>query len=412
MRLPSLGQGQAPPLQWLCCGTLRPRDNMRLKVVPEDFLVEEQIRFPPGGGPYTLYRIRKREVTTLEVQARLARMLRLPLSAVAFPALKDRDAVAVQYATVRGPGPDHLSGPGFTAERMGRIPRPLTPSDLVGNRFVVTVRDLSLSEADRLGGRLTVAAEEGIPNYFDAQRFGSRTESGDFPGRRILRRDAEGALRAVLADPLVGDPADVRAFKREAATRWGHWQTLLEMAPRPSNLRSVLTFLCDHPTDFRRALNLVTPRVLSLYLVAYQSFLWNCIAAGYLQAQLGAPFGFVEVSGETLPLFPTLFSRLPADWAIPLPHHRAVYGDPVLAKVVEDVLQAEELALSDLKPRILRRAYLPRGERSLILRPADASASPPAPDERFPGRQKVTLTFTLPPGSYATLVVRSLLAAE
>jgi tRNA pseudouridine13 synthase len=384
---------------------------MRLKVIPEDFLVEEQLRVLPSGGPYSLYRVRKQEVNTLEVQAQLARWLRLPLSAVSFPALKDRDAVAVQYATVRGPGPARLSGSGFTAERVGRIPRPLAPSDLVGNHFAVTVRDLSPSEAEGLGRRLTAAAEGGIPNYFDAQRFGSRTESGDFPGRRILRRDAEGALRAVLAEPLIGDPADVRAFKREAAARWGQWRTLLEMAPRPSNLRSVLTFLCDHPTDFRRALNLVTPRVLSLYLAAYQSFLWNRIAAGYLQAQLGAPSGFVEVAGETLPIFSTLSGRLPADATIPLPHHRAVYGDPVLTKVVEDVLWAEWLALSDLKPRILRRAYLPRGQRRLVLRPADMSVSPPAPDERFPGRQKITLTFALPPGSYATLVVRSLLAA-
>ncbi len=385
---------------------------MRLKTIPEDFLVEEQIRFPSDGGPYVLYRVQKRGATTLEVQARLARMLRLPLSAISFPALKDRDAVAVQYATVRGPGPAHLRGPGFTARQVGRSPRPLTPSDLLGNRFVVTVRDLSPSEAGGLGARLSMAAEKGIPHYFDAQRFGSRTESGDFPGRRILRRDAEGALRAVLAEPLVGDPADVRAFKREAAIRWGQWRALLETAPRPSNLRSVLTFLCDHPADFRRALNLVTPRVLSLYLAAYQSFLWNRVAAGYLRARLGVPSGFVEVAGEMLPLFPALSDRLPANMAVPLPHHRAVYEDPLLAKVVEDVLRAEALTPADLKPRILRRAYLPRGERRLVLRPADVSASPPAPDERFPGRQKVTLTFALPPGSYATLVVRSLLAAE
>ncbi|MGQ9802934.1 MAG: tRNA pseudouridine(13) synthase TruD [Anaerolineae bacterium] len=385
---------------------------MRLQLVPEDFLVEERIRFPSGRGPYALYRVRKREVTTLEVQAKLARMLHLPLSAVSFPALKDRDAVAVQYATVRGPGPNRLRGPGFTAERVGQIPRPLTPSDLVGNRFEVTVRDLAPEEADRIGRRLVEVAAEGLPNYFDRQRFGSRTASGEFPGRHILHRDAEGALRAYLAEPMVGDPADVRAFKREAAIRWGQWRTLLEMAPRPSSLRSVLTFLCDHPTDFRRALNLVTPRILSLYLTAYQSYLWNRIAAGYLRAQLGSPSGAVEVAGDALPLFPALSNRLPPDAAVPLPHHRAVYNDPQLAAVVEEVLRAEGLALSDLKPRILRRAYLPRGVRRLILRPADASASPPAPDERFPGRQKITLTFALPPGAYATLVVRSLLAAE
>lgn len=75
------------------------------------------------------------------------------------------------------------------------------------------------------------------------------------------------------------------------------------MAPRPSNLRSVLTFLCDHPRDFRRALNLVIPRVLSLYLTTYQSALWNRIAAGYLQARLGDPSGFVEVAGGAVAPF-------------------------------------------------------------------------------------------------------------
>lgn len=381
---------------------------MRLKAVPEDFRVEEEIRLPPGGGPYLLYRVQKRQATTLEVRARMARLLRLPLSAISFPALKDRDAVAVQYATVRGPGPAHLEGRGFTADQVGSVGRPLSPSDLVGNRFAITVRDLSSDEAHLLSQHLARASEEGVPNYFDRQRFGSQMRAGDFPGRRILRRDAEGALRAYLAEPMVGDPPAVRAFKQEAAARWGDWRALLDMAPRPSNFRSVLTFLCDHPADFRRALNLVTPRLLSLYLAAYQSFLWNRIAARYLRTRLGTPSGFVEVAGERLPLFARPSDRLPPDAAIPLPHHRAVYDDPALAAIVDKVLRAEGLTLNDLKPRILRRAYLPRGARPVLVWPADASASPPSPDERFPGRWKVVLNFALPPGSYATLIVRSL----
>ncbi|MCS7178438.1 MAG: tRNA pseudouridine(13) synthase TruD [Anaerolineae bacterium] len=385
---------------------------MRLQWIPEDFQVAEEVRFPPDGGPYALYRVWKRGATTLEVQARLARALRLPLSAVVFPALKDRNAVAVQYATVRGQGPERLSGPGFTAEQVGWVARPLTSSDLLGNQFAITVRDLSLEEAHSLGQRLAMAAEEGLPNYFDQQRFGSRTASGDFPGRRILQRDAEGALRAYLAEPLAGDPPDVRAFKREAAAHWGQWRALLEMAPRPSNLRSVLTFLCDHPADFRRALNLITPRVLSLYLAAYQSFLWNRIAAGYLQARLGSPSGFVTVAGEQLPLFSGLADRLPPNVAVPLPHHRAVYEEPALAAIAEEVLRAEGLSLSALKPRLLRQAYLSRGNRRLVLRPTNPSASPPLPDDCFPGRWKVTLSFALPPGSYATLVVRAVFAGS
>lgn len=199
-----------------------------------------------------------------------------------------------------------------------------------------------------------------------------------------------------------------RAFKQEVAQRWGDWHYLLNIAPRPSNYRSVLTFLCDHPTDFRRALNLVTPRLLSLYLAAYQSLLWNRITAQYLTALLGSPTGFLEVAGESLPLFSGMADRLPAGLAVPLPHHRARYEDPLLANIVADVLAAEGLRASDLKPRLLARAYLPRGERALGLFPMDAEASEPIPDERFPGQWRVTLQFALPPGSYGTLVIKAL----
>jgi tRNA pseudouridine13 synthase len=66
------------------------------------------------------------------------------------------------------------------------------------------------------------------------------------------------------------------------------------------------------------------------------------------------------------------------------------------------------LVLHDLKARILRKAYLSKGKRALLLFPQDTSASPPGPDDVFSGQQKVILTFTLPRGSYATLVLKAL----
>lgn len=381
---------------------------MRIKVTAEDFRVEEQMDLPldPHGG-YTVYHVEKQGVTTPEVETLLARRLRRAPSAVRFPALKDRNAVAVQYVAVQGRGPAWVEGPGFFARRMGRAARPLHPADLRGNRFTIVVRDLTAEEASGLGGLLATLARDGLPNYFDQQRFGSRTATGDLPGRRILLRDAAGALHAHLAEPLEGDPPDVLAFKRTAAEHWGEWEVLFEAAPRPSNFRSVLTYLRDHPDDFRRALDLVTPRLLSLYVEAYQSLLWNRIVARYLLRQLGEPSATVEVAGERLPLFPAMAERLDAAAAIPLPSHRAVYeGD--LADVAAEVLGEEGITLADLKPRLLRRAYLPKGNRPLLLLPEEVTAMAPAPDERFPGRQRVTVTFTLPPGSYATLVVRAI----
>jgi tRNA pseudouridine13 synthase len=400
---------------------------MRYKVQPEDFTVEEQIALPLApGGRFAVYRVRKRGVTTLRVRARMARVLRVPHSAVVFPALKDKDAVAVQYVAVRSTGPARLTGDGFEAEFVGRSPRALTPADIAANRFAIALRDLSAGEAARIPERLAQVARFGLPNYFDQQRFGSLAPGEEHIGKRILQRDAEGALRAYLTHRFVGDPAPVRKFKAFAHDRWGDWDVLFEAAPRPSNFRSVLTYLRDHPTKYRKTLNLITRRLLSLYLAAYQSLLWNRIAARYLAARLGEAAGYVEIAGEQLPLYHEFPPHLERDLTIPLPSHRAVYAGPDLSveasaeaqpagrsrqsleTIAARVLAEEGLTLHDLKARILKKAYLPKGKRALLLLPRDTSASPPQPDDLFPGQQNMTLAFTLPRGSYATLVLKAL----
>jgi tRNA pseudouridine13 synthase len=425
---------------------------MRYKVQPEDFIVEERIRLPlVPRGRFAIYRVRKRGVTTLSVQARMARALNVPHSDVIFPALKDKDAVAVQHAAVRGAGPARLTGNGFEAEFLGRSSRPLGPAGIVANCFTIVLRDLSGEEAAHIQERLARIAQFGLPNYFDQQRFGSLAPGHDHIGKLILQRDAEGALRAYLTQPFVGDPAPTREFKTFAAGHWGDWDVLFEAAPRPSNYRSVLTYLRDHPhpaggsaertLHYRKALNLIARRLLSIYLAAYQSLLWNRIAARYLAAWLASHhddynssvvatsvalstptttkvvttttgrrnLAYVEIAGERLPVHqgsPSHFDR-DLDSVIPLPNHRAVYADPDLSAVVAQVLAEEGLTLNDLKARILKKAYLSKGKRALLLFPQDTSASPPEPDDRFPGRSKLTLSFTLPRGSYATLVVKA-----
>lgn len=384
--------------------------HMRYKAQPEDFVVEERIhlRFTPDGE-FGIYRVRKRGVTTLSVQAQMARELGVAQSDVVFPALKDKDAVAVQHAAVRGTGPAKASGKGFSARFLGRSPRPLSPSDILANRFTLALRDLTAAEVVRIQGGAAALEQSGLPNYFDEQRFGSCIRGHDHIGKRILQRDAEGALRAYLTEPFAGDPKPVREFKAFAAEHWGEWEALFEAAPRPSNFRSVLTYLRDHPDTYRKALNLITQRLLSIYLSAYQSLLWNRVAGRYLETQLGTGSAYVEVAGERLPIHRTLPPVVDREATIPLPNHRAAYN-PKVAPIVTQVLDEEGLTLSELKARILKRAYLSKGRRNLLLFPEDVAITEPEPDERFPDRQRMTVSFTLPRGSYATMVLKALVA--
>lgn len=91
-----------------------------------------------------------------------------------------------------------------------------------------------------------------------------------------------------------------------------------------------------------------------------------------------------------------------------MPHHRAAYPNPMVAAAAESVLKAEGLSLNDLKARILTKAYLSRHQRALLLHPDQVEVDGPVDDERFPGRRKLVVKFTLPRGAYATLVIRGI----
>lgn len=389
---------------------------MQFKVQPEDFVVEELAKLPlTSTGDFAIYRVEKQNVTTLQVQTHIATQLKRRLQAVQTPALKDKTARTIQHLSLEGTGPDELTGPGYRARFVGRSRRALRPSDLSGNHFTATLRDLSDNESEYVHTRLREIELYGLPNYFDEQRFGSFSLQSDAPdrfiGKTILRRDAEGAVYAYLACVFHGDPSAVRFFKAVAKEHWGEWTYLLDQAPRPSNYRSVLTYLKDHPQDYRKALNLIPRRLLSLYLVAYQSYLWNKITGSYLAHSLPIDTPMVTILDLALPAFRVLSMEQHTHLngvSVALPSHRATYAGPELAHAVTRTLDQEELELNNLKARILKRAYLPKGRRPVLLHPTDIASGRSQEDDHFPGKHKLQISFTSPPGTFATLVLKQL----
>src|SRR5205085_9739303 len=71
-------------------------------------------------------------------------------------------------------------------------------------------------------------------------------------------------------------------------------------------------------------------------------------------------------------------------------------------------LRAQGLGLSDLRIEGAP-VFFKHEERPLVVRPGRLRVHGPRRDELNRGRCKIHLSFTLPPGAYATLVVRRIL---
>jgi tRNA(Glu) U13 pseudouridine synthase TruD len=248
----------------------------------------------------------------------------------------------------------------------------------------------------------------GLPNYFGLQRFNTKTTAG-FIGKAIIKHQAQKAVRLYLTEPQLKDTERLGAFKALVKSHWGQWGFLLHKAPRPSNYRSVITYLKDHPNDFEEAINLVHDQRLSDYLVSYQSWIWNHILAEYIREK-GKQTAKVSIAGTTFPLLDLKAQyTLIRHQSLDLPRLTSYYQDN-FQKAVNTVMTKENLQFDEFNNRLLRRVCLVKEERSTWFAPKNLLISESRFDEDTRDSKTLTITFDLDIQQYATLVINAAIA--
>lgn len=384
---------------------------MKLKQQPEDFQVEELTDVAAGeDGPFAFYRMEKAAWSTPDALAAVRRRWKVDPRRLSYGGLKDRHARTTQYLSIyHGPrrGLEHHQ---VRLTYLGQIGSPYSSSHILANRFVITLRDLAPSVVGEYEPRLEAVAHRGVPNYFDDQRFGSFAgPGGEWIARLLVKGQFEEALKLALAAPYEHDRAPEKAEKRTLLRLWGDWERLKADLPR-GHARSLVDYLRVHPADFKGAVARLRPELRGLYLSAYQSYLWNCCLARWLLSIEGAALSMVPLRTGPMPfptdLPPQALAELAA-LSLPLPSSRwkPDPSDPRL-KLVEAVLAGEGLTLRDMQVRGVRELFFSRGERPAWCRPTNFSHSW-ADDELHANKRRLTLSFDLPRGSYATIVVKA-----
>lgn len=164
----------------------------RLKTEPEDFEVEEIPAYEPSGeGDFLYLWLEKRDMGAEYFVRQVARRLDVPPGEVGTAGMKDRQAVTRQMVSVPARAEanlDRLEGDGIRVLRVSRHTNKLRPGHLHGNRFRILIRDAAPDDA-----ALTAVLERvhlhGLPNYYGPQRFGRDGETLRL-GLALLRGEA------------------------------------------------------------------------------------------------------------------------------------------------------------------------------------------------------------------------------
>lgn len=258
----------------------------RLKVRPEDFLVEELPAYHPSGEGEHLYLfVQKIDMATGHLVRLIADHYGVPRHAVGVAGLKDKRAVTTQLVSVHLPGKKETDFPPLQHTSVSvlwsdRHANKLRRGHLHGNRFIIRVRDVEPGKVVHAMRTMSILARRGVPNRIGPQRFGVLANNHEV-GRALLRFDHQAAL-----DALLGPSERFPQFQRDARIAYaeGRFADAFDLLPRSMHTeRRVLSFLM-RGRNARDACRAIEPMEYSFYLTALQSAAFNRVLDARLNA--------------------------------------------------------------------------------------------------------------------------------
>ena len=150
----------------------------RIRSTPDDFCVEERpLYLPCGEGEHLYIRVKKRGLSTPDLVLRLASQLHVKAQTIGVAGLKDAQAVTTQMLSLQGVKAETISALPtderlLALEVLGRHRNRLRKGHHAGNQFRLVIRDIRERSQDDLQELFDELVRRGVPNYFGPQRQG------------------------------------------------------------------------------------------------------------------------------------------------------------------------------------------------------------------------------------------------
>lgn len=382
----------------------------QIKAHPEDFVVEELPLYAPcGQGEHTYVRIEKRGLSTFGVVQTIARELHISARDIGFAGIKDARAVARQTLSLMHVEPEEvekLRVSGLEVLWVSRHRNKLRTGHLRGNRFTIRMRGVEESVLPLAQNVLDLLVQRGVPNHYGQQRFGERTNS-HLLGQALLCSDTASFLSELLGHPRDVDRSSIREARRHFDA--GNCKKAEQLwPPAMVDERRALRVLIDTGNQ-SLAMGSMPRRMQRFLLSAYQSHLFNRIVAARLEEIHRIRDGDLAWKHDSGAVFLVEDADVeqPRAEQMEISPSGPMFGCKMRTareepgRLERKVLEEEGLSLEDFRGRGAMRAKGTRRPLRVPLREVELWYD-----------EGLMLRFDLPPGSYATNVLREITKEE
>lgn len=343
--------------------------NFKLKLLNSDFKVKEVSFLPPlkekSVSGYTYLLVQKDGLTTFDLIEKIRNYFKLDFSDIAAEGLKDEDGITEQLISVKFifNETDISKFNSYLGQKNGKTrisqiagfgEESIEPGVLFGNIFEIAVRNLTKTQAKKIIYRCQNNKYFSFINYYDAQRFGT-------PG-------------SIYNTHLIGK-----------AIIGNDWKKAYSEFTKSGNLDLVNINLDSANLDNNNFKKLMTeainPQKICFFISSYNSYLWNKKASTVIKNYGGTAYLDSNIVGKLATFKKDCF-------ACPNSLSIAAYEYDKERQSVKKKTKTRSLVVNT------------------TIIPFKIFA-----DELNKNRSKIILSFFLPIGSYATMVIKQLICS-
>lgn len=336
--------------------------DYKIKYKNKDFQVMEVPLMPSFTSgktrEFTYLWLQKSGFTTFEVLEQIKVFFKLSFEDICSQGLKDEDAITEQLISVKkilnekdfkAFNKKHASKKKSSKIKyiMGYGEKPIKERALHGNAFKIVVRNLNSILANNLLNYIYNHKQLYFINYYDNQRFG-----------------------------MPGGPYNTHLIGKAIVEN--NWKQAYEQLKITNNITEKVGLKTKKNSNFKKVFESMNPKKVSFFVSAYNSFLWNTESSLVIKRHTKSKNHSFENVGKLY---------LPTDYLFQCPH---IYEAEGYELVTENF---------SIRSRLNKRN---------LLVATNMYAQDLELDEFHKNKKKITLSFFLPTGSYATMIIKQL----
>jgi tRNA pseudouridine13 synthase len=364
----------------------------------------------------------------------IASALNIPMSHISYSGLKDRCSISVQKVAVKGNHVEKLKNLKLKDISINHITtsrKSIRLGSNKGNHFTVIIRNIkkNIDIRKRISKIFEILSTDGFLNYYGLQRFGTYRPNSHIVAKHILLKEYENVFKELVLNTYSSESIKSQIL-RNKLKQDGDMEWAYDNFPKSLNYeRMMISHLKDNSQDFEGSVQKIPKYLIKLLLSSFQSYYFNKMLTLRINKGISP---FEPVNGDVIVILEDdkgdltsikyvyggkydkflkealLLNR--ASIVIPLVGYDTKMDEyPLMNYFFEEILKEEKINSSIFRSELFRQYEFKGAHRAISIKLSDAKILDIGKDDIFLDKQKVKVEFSLPRGSYATMVLRELM---